>query len=66
MDLIVKCKYCSGFEYYGEMRWLGGREMCRDCYRAEYEARTGTIYGWDDLDGPKPTMKDYERQETVL
>ena len=51
---IVTCKYCGEQEYYMDMRWLSGKEMCRDCYKNEYEDRTGKLYEWDDLDGGRP------------
>ncbi len=63
MKKIVLCRYCGRPEFYGEMRWLDGKQSCRACYRADYETKTGKLYRWDDLDGPVPTMDDYEGQE---
>lgn len=60
---IVICKSCKKPEYWGEMRWLNGRCMCRDCYKAEYERSTGKPYTWTDLDGKRPTVDEYNRQE---
>lgn len=51
---VVSCKYCRGKEYYMDMRWLSGKQMCRDCYREEYENTTGELYKWNDLDGDRP------------
>lgn len=62
MTDIVLCKTCGQPEYYGEMRWLSGRTLCRDCYRSDYEHSTGKVYVWDDLDGPRPTMKEMEEK----
>lgn len=45
------------------MRWLNGRCICRDCYKADYERSTGTVYTWTDLDGKRPTMDEYNKQE---
>lgn len=60
---IVICKHCERPEYYGEMRWLNGKSCCRECYRSDYENRTGKLYEWDDLDGEVPTIKEYENQK---
>ena len=49
-DEIVICKECKKPEYWGEMRWLSGRCVCRDCYKANYEQETKEPYTWDDLD----------------
>lgn len=54
MNTVVRCNYCHSPEFYGELRWLDGREMCRDCYRHEYEETEGKPYEWDDLDGERP------------
>ena len=59
---IVICKYCSGPEYWGEMRWLSAKELCRDCYREAWEDMTHKRYKWDDLDGKRPTMEEYNKQ----
>ena len=66
MKRIVICKYCGKPEFYGKMRWLSGKCCCRDCYRKDYEESSGLDYAWDDLDGPRPTMAQYERQEKEL
>ena len=63
MNRIIICKYCNKPEYYGEMRWLSGKCCCRDCYKADYESSTGKPYTWDDLDGKRPTMEEYNAQE---
>ena len=62
-DRIVICKECKKPEYWGEMRWLSGRCVCRDCYKANYEQETKEPYTWDDLDGPRPTVEEYNTQE---
>ena len=62
-DEIVICKECKKPEYWGEMRWLSGRCVCRDCYKANYEQETKEPYTWDDLDGKRPTMNEYREQE---
>ena len=62
MNRIVICRHCGRPEYYGEMKWFNGKCSCRACYRADYKDRTGELYVWDDLDGPAPTMDDYEKQ----
>lgn len=63
MDRIVICKECRKPEYWGEMRWLSGRCTCRNCYRVNWERENGKPYVWDDLDGQRPTMEEYEKQE---
>lgn len=60
---IVLCRKCNKPEYWGELRWFNGKCMCRDCYKAEYECSTGKSYIWTDLDGKRPTMDEYNRQE---
>lgn len=60
---IVICKSCNRPEYRGKMRWLNGKCMCRDCYKADYERSTGKAYIWTDLDGKRPTMDEYNEQE---
>ena len=57
---IVICKRCKKPEYWGEMRWLSGFCVCRDCYRAQCEQEEGEPYKWNDLDGERPTMEEYE------
>ena len=63
MKEIVICKHCNNPEYYGEMRWGSGICSCRSCYKSFYEDFNKEVYKWDDLDGPRPTKKDYEEQE---
>lgn len=63
MKRIVVCRHCSKPEYYGDFRWYGGRQMCRACYRHDYELRTGERYTWPDLDGPVPTLEEFRKQE---
>lgn len=60
---IILCKECGHPEYWGEMRWLSGNCLCRDCYRKQYEKETGTLYAWDDLDGKRPSVEEYNQQE---
>ncbi len=55
---VVSCKYCGEKEYYMDMRWLNGKQMCRDCYKNEYEEKTGELYEWDDLDGDRPNKNN--------
>ena len=62
-DEIVICKECKKPGYWGKMRWLSGRCVCRDCYKANYEQETKGPYTWDDLDGKRPTMNEYRDQE---
>lgn len=62
---IVLCKECSHPEYWGEIHWLSGRCMCRDCYRKQYEDETGKLYAWKDLDGKRPSIEEYNQQEAA-
>lgn len=39
MNKIVICKRCKKPEYWGEMRWISGMQICRDCYKAECERK---------------------------
>lgn len=63
MDKIVLCKHCNQPEYWGEMRWLNGKCSCRRCFKSDYENARKEPYKWDDLDGKRPTMKEYLEQE---
>lgn len=63
MKIIVICRHCGKPEYYGEMRWRSGICSCRDCYKAQFEREEHMLYKWNDLNGPKPTMEDFDRQE---
>ena len=60
MKEIVKCKYCNRLEYYGEFRWLSGKQLCRSCYKAEWEHENKKPYIWDDLDGERPKGSESE------
>ena len=55
MKMVFRCKYCGRPEYYGEFRWLSGRMLCRNCYRAEWESENKRPYTWNDLDGERPS-----------
>jgi len=59
MNEFVRCKHCKNLEYYGEYRWLNGRQLCRNCYKAEYQTYHGKVYEWNDLEGERP--KEQER-----
>lgn len=63
MIRIVLCRSCGRPEFYGDMRWRSGRCLCRACYRADYEDRTGEPYTWDDLNGRVPSMEEYLAQQ---
>lgn len=63
MDKIVICKQCGKPEYWGEMRWLSGRCTCRNCYKANWQDENHCLYTWDDLDGKRPTMEEYQEQQ---
>lgn len=63
MNRIVICKHCGKPEYYGKMRWLSGFSVCRDCYKAKWQDENHQQYTWDDLDGKRPTMEEYNQQE---
>ena len=60
---IVICKHCEKPEYWGEMRWLNGVCGCRSCYKSRWEDMNHQLYKWDDLDGKRPTMEEYQEQE---
>lgn len=45
-----------------EMRWLSGFCVCRDCYKAQWESENHKPYTWDDLDGKRPTMEEFEKE----
>lgn len=62
-DRIVICKSCEKPEWWGQMRWLNGRCTCRSCYRSSYEQTFMKVYNGDDLDGPRPTVEEYNIQE---
>lgn len=60
---VVICKRCGRPEYWGEMRWLSGACVCRDCYKDEYVRTYSKPYIWNDLDGKRPSMEEYQIQE---
>lgn len=60
MKRVIKCKHCGKPEYYGEFRWMDGKMLCRDCYKAEYEKKYGHPYKWRDLDGERPNTEAVE------
>lgn len=62
---IVRCGICGGLEYWGEMRWRLGFQLCRKCYRDAYNAEHGEPYQWNDLDGPVPTQAEYLQQQAA-
>lgn len=41
---IVICRRCKKPEYWGEMRWLSGFCVCRDCYKAQWESENHKTY----------------------
>lgn len=59
---LVICRRCKKPEYWGEMRWLSGFCVCRDCYKAQWESENHKPYTWDDLDGKRPTMEEFEKE----
>lgn len=59
---IVICRRCKKPEYWGEMRWPSGFCVCRDCYKAQWESENHKPYTWDDLDGKRPTMEEFEKE----
>lgn len=61
-DEIVICKHCNRLEYYGKMMWKYGNCTCRDCYKERYLKDTGELYPWKDLDGDRPSEKEYVLQ----
>lgn len=65
MNRIVICKHCGRPEYYGEMRWLSGFCGCRNCYKARWQDENHKQYTWNDLDGKRPTIEEYNEQEDV-
>lgn len=65
MRVILICKHCGRPEYYGDMRWLNGREECRSCYRHHREEIDREPYKYKDLDGPSPTMAEYYAQLNI-
>lgn len=46
---IVICRRCKKPEYWGEMRWLSGFCVCRDCYKAQWESENHKPYTWEEL-----------------
>ena len=62
MKRAVRCKYCNKLEYYGEFRWLTGKMLCRNCYKAEWEHENKRLYIWDDLDGERPKENADEKR----
>lgn len=65
VDEIVICRHCGKPEYWGVMRWLSGRCSCRNCYRRFWEDQNHRRYKWNDLDGSRPTMEEYQKQKEM-
>lgn len=64
MKEIIICKHCGKPEYYGEMRWLNGICMCRNCYKSYYEVYYNESYKYNDLDETHyPTLDEYNKQK---
>jgi len=40
-----------------------GRKIAQVFSRANWQDENKALYEWDDLDGPRPTMDEYEKQE---
>lgn len=40
-----------------------GKVHLQKLYRANWQDENKALYEWDDLDGPRPTMDEYEKQE---
>ena len=59
---IVMCKQCRGYEYWDEMRWYNGKCLCRDCYQRNWETEHLRPYNGGDLEGNRPTRKDFLNQ----
>lgn len=60
---VVICKNCGKPEYYGKFRWISGRQLCRDCYKAYWEDTHDMPYIWSDLDGERPTLGELKGDE---
>lgn len=54
MKIVQKCKHCGNLEFWDEFRWLNGKQLCRNCYKKEYEHTYDKLYRWNDLEGPRP------------
>lgn len=63
MKEVVTCNCCGKPEFYGEMRWLSGKCMCRNCYKKAYEREYKKLYTWTDLNGPRPTFAEILKQK---
>lgn len=33
------------------------------CYKIQWEKESNDLYRWNDLDGKRPTMEEYQEQE---
>jgi len=64
---IQQCKHCGLYDYWGEFRWKNGQELCRRCYKAEWEQRNGHMYKWNDWPSiPFPSEREiHERYGTT-
>lgn len=60
---IVLCRLCKKPEYAAELRRLSGGPVCRTCFRNIFEDMVQDYYHKNDLDGPRPTMEEYEAQQ---
>lgn len=62
-EQIVICNSCKKAEYWEKMRWSSGRCLCRNCYRSIWEQENKKSYSWNDLEGKRPTIEEYKKQE---
>jgi dTDP-4-amino-4,6-dideoxygalactose transaminase len=63
MRKIVLCSLCKEPEYEDELRSFGGSEHCRACHKGIFEDIVRDLYRGDDLDGPRPSYREYLEQQ---
>lgn len=62
MGEIVKCKRCNEYEQQGQMMWLNGQSMCRDCYISDWESKNKKECPWKN-NKSRPVKQEHNLQE---
>ena len=63
MQKIVLCSLCGQPEFEDELRECMGGKLCRSCYKSIFEDMVRDEYRGNDLDGVRPTYREYLEQQ---
>lgn len=59
---IVICRRCKKPGILGRNEMAFRFCVSRGCYKAQWESENHKPYTWDDLDGKRPTMEEFEKE----